>query len=258
MKKLFYTASLLIAFCFWSNLYAQQANPVSPSGVPVKDTLSPTSPATLRMDSSSKNTPTANRAGIGFGINFATNGLGIDLAKNLTQKGRLALRLSGNYLPVSVKNQEFTMDQTALLINADVKLGSIGAILDIHPFGGAFKVSAGYSILLTEISATAITKDSTKQGDIMIPPAEVGIIKTGITFKPSPYIGMGIGRAVPKRRVGFTMEVGAYYIEQPKLSFKATGMLEPTSSQESVLQNNLKGLSWLPVLNMSLNFRLSK
>ena len=128
MKKLFYTTFMLTAFSFCSNLFAQTATPVSPHGAPLKVVPAPARPVAILMDSSSTITP--RRAGIGFGINFSSNGVGIDLAKNLTQKGRLALRLSGSYLPLSVKNQEFSLDNTALVINADVKLGSIGAILD--------------------------------------------------------------------------------------------------------------------------------
>ncbi len=249
-----------------SSVFAQSPKPVPPPGSPAKVTTAPGTPAkvaaspskpeVLKMDSSLMLEP--RHLGIGFGINFSSNGVGINLAKNLTQKGRFAIRLYGTYMPYSIKNMAFDLDKTALVINADIKLGSIGAILDIHPFGGPFKISAGYAMLLTQINATALTRDSTKQGDIMIPPDEVGKITTGITFNPSPYVGIGFGHAVPRGRVGFNFEFGAYYVGQPKLDFKVSGMLEPTSSQESVLQNNLKGLSWLPVLNMGFNFRLTK
>lgn len=259
MKKLsiIFMVSLIIS----SNLIKAQVTtkPAQSTAKPIKAPVKPIALPTPTTSVARKDTlKYPGRAGFGLGINFSTNGPGIDLAKSFGKKGRLAVRLAGNYMAIGVKDYIFKLDQTELVINADIKLGSLGAIIDLHPFANAFKISAGYSVLLTEVKVTALTKDSTKQGDVMISPAEIGQIDAGITIKPSIYLGMGFGRAVPRKRVGFTFEVGAYFIKHPDLSFKVSGMLEPTSSQEKVLQDNLSGLSWLPVMNFGMNFRLGK
>lgn len=266
MKIKFYPL-LITALFIGANAMGQTPTPPKPApvqpkkpaaAVPAKPVTAtkPVAVATIPADTAKKLYP--GRAGFGFGLNLSSNGPGVDLAKSFGKKGRLAIRVAGNYLTTKLSNMEVPIDKTKLVLNADIKMGSIGAIVDFHPFANAFKISAGYSVIMTELQGTALVKDSVQQGDIMISPQEVGQINIGLTMKPSAYIGLGFGRAVPRKRLGFTFEVGAYYIKQPTLSFKVTGMLEPTSSQESVLQGNLSGLSWLPVVNFGLNFRLGK
>lgn len=194
----------------------------------------------------------------GLGINLSTNGVGGQLAAKLSKNGRLAGRLEGRYLTTSMNNFETEVSGRKLVANATLTLGSVGAMFDYHPFGNAFKITAGYALLLNDVSAVAVTKDSTKYGEISIPPGELGDINFGLTVKPSPYIGLGFGRAIPKKRFGFTFEIGAYYTGSPEISFVSTGMLEPTSANEAVLKENFSGLTWWPVMNLGFNFRLGK
>ncbi|MCG9879434.1 MAG: hypothetical protein MH472_02440 [Bacteroidia bacterium] len=194
----------------------------------------------------------------GIGLNLSTNGVGGQLAVGLSKNGKFNGRLEGRYFSTDLTNYEAEIGGTKLVANATVKLGSIGAMFDYHPFGNAFKITAGYALLLNDVSATAITKDSTKFGEISVPPNEVGDIQFGLNVKPSPYLGIGFGRAIPKKRFGFTFEIGAYYTGAPEVSFKSTGMLEPTSANEPILRENLSGLTWWPVMNFGFNFRLGK
>lgn len=232
MKKRLYSA-FAVALLLLNNISAQETEVFKPEGG-------------------------ANNIQLGVGLNLSTNGIGGQLAASFLKNGKLAARLEGRYLTTSLNNYEAAVSGTKLVANATVKLGSIGAMVDYHPFGNGFKLTAGYALLLNDISAVAITKDSTKYGDISIPPNEVGDISFGLSVKPSPYIGLGFGRAVPKKRFGFTFEIGAYYTGAPEVTFKSTGMLEPTSANEPILRENLSGLTWWPVMNFGFNFRLGK
>lgn len=197
--------------------------------------------------------------GIGFGLLFGTDGGGISLGKCISKNGKMYFQLAGTYAPITLASIPYAFSGQSVIIDADIKLGSISAVFEYHPFGNAFKISAGAAYMLTNITANAILKDSTRQGDILISPKEVGDIQFGLSTNPiCPYVGIGFGRAVPKHRVGFNFELGGYFIEKPVLSFKTTGMLEPTSSQEGLLRRNTSGLTWLPNLRMGLIFKIGK
>lgn len=197
------------------------------------------------------------KPGFALGLNLSTNGPGANLGLTLNKKGSLQLRLDGKYLPADIKNLEYDFNGTTVILNGNATVGSLGGFLDWHPFKNAFKLTVGAASILTEVTATGILKDSVQQGDIKISPTEVGEIKLGLSFKPSAYIGIGFGRAVPKGRVGVSLDLGAYYVQSPQLNFSANGMLEPTSYQQAVLRENIKGYSWLPVMNIGINIRLN-
>lgn len=206
-----------------------------------------------------KNNGGNGNTGWGIGINFSSNGIGGELSKELTKNKKLTGRVSFSYLPYSMDNISYDFSQTKLIAKADITLGAIGAYLDWHPFGNSFKITGGAVYMLTQVKGNAYVRDSVKQGEITIPPNSVGKISVGIETLPiAPYLGIGFGRAVPKNRVGFGVEMGTYYIGSPKLSFVCTGLLEPTSNQEVVLKENLKSYQWLPQILFKLTIKISK
>jgi len=197
--------------------------------------------------------------GSAIGLNIATNGFGLQFAQNINSSNTLAVRVGGMYMPISLTNFEYDFEGTVLVINGDIKLGSVQALIDFHPFKNAFKITGGLAYMLTDVVALANVKDSVKQGEITLSPAQVGNIDVGLKVGPlCPYIGIGFGSAVPKTRFSFNFEIGGYYITQPQVTFKATGMLEPTSANEKVIQDNMRGYDWLPMINFGFNFRIGK
>lgn len=219
-------------------------------------------PAAKPVETATPPLPETNKAGtngVGFGLMFGSDGAGVSLGKCISKQGKMYVQLSGSYAPITLSEFPYSFSGKDVVIDADVKLGSISAILEYHPFGNAFKLSAGAAYMLTKINAVAFVKDSAKQGDIMISPKEVGDIQFGISTNPiCPYVGIGFGRAVPRKRVAFNFEIGSYYLNKPILNFKTTGMLEPTSTQEDVMSSNLSTYKWMPSLKMGLIFKLGK
>jgi hypothetical protein len=197
--------------------------------------------------------------GWGLSTNLSTNGIGGELSKELSKNKKLAGRISFNYLPYSFNNISFDFSKTKLNAKADITLGAIGAYLDWHPFSNSFKITCGAAYMLNQVKGNALLTDSVKQGEIKIAPNSVGKINVGIETNPiAPYLGIGFGRAVPKNRVGFGVEMGTYYIGSPKLSFVCTGLLEPTSNQEALLEDKIKSFQWLPQILFKLTVKISK
>ncbi|MBC7381515.1 MAG: hypothetical protein H7296_00800 [Bacteroidia bacterium] len=198
--------------------------------------------------------------GIGMGLKFSTNGLGIEFSKSLTSQRKVVMRGFATYLPYQLSNFPFKFNRSVVLnINMNVKLGAIGLLFDVHPFNNSFKLTVGAAYMLLNAKSTAMLKDSIKQNDITLSPEEVGVINAEISGSPiAPYAGIGIGRAIPRKRIGFSVEIGTYYMGSPKVSFVCNGLLEPTSNQQKVLEENLKTNKWLPQIMFNLNFRLTK
>ncbi|MBP7511157.1 MAG: hypothetical protein KA981_04470 [Bacteroidia bacterium] len=243
MKKIKFTLfTLLLGF----QIFAQ-----APSVPPLQNAGSFT-----KIDTSNLN---LGPAGTSLGLMVSTNGVGLQFAQNLGKNKLLALRLGGMYLPFKLSNFENDFDGTTLVINGDLKLGALQALIDFHPFKNAFKITGGVAYMLTDVTAIGNVKDSVLQADILLSPDEVGKIDIGIKVGPiCPYVGLGFGRAIPRSRASFNFEIGGYYISQPKVSFVASGMLEPSSANETIIQDNMKGYSWLPVMNFGINFKISK
>ncbi len=205
----------------------------------------------------------------GVGVNISTNGIGAQLAYSILKKSKLIARVEGRYFYSDIKDRDVTFQQTPMIVNGYIKRGSIGFMLDYHPFGNSFKLTTGFAILLNEVNNVAKLRDSVSQGNIKISPDEVGTITIGYNLKSSPYFGIGFGKSVPKKRIGFSFEIGFYYTGFPTLQANATKMLEPVSTKiynvfvdDSYYQERINILiddrHFLPVFNCGFNIRLGK
>lgn len=240
MKQL----TLLFLTLFVSAAYAQ-------------DTTKTKTKATAPTSAATATTP--SKKGLGIGLNLSTNGIGGQLAYSFFKSGKLMLRLEGRYFNYEQNKIPYKVGGANMLINGKANLGSIGAMVDYHPFSkSSFKLVVGYAILYNNINGIATPKDSLKMEDVVITPEMIGGVDLGIKTSQGVYVGLGFGRAVPKKRIGLSIEVGAYYIGKPTVTFKTTGMLAPSSTQESVIGSNMSEFNWLPMLNIGINLRIGK
>jgi hypothetical protein len=117
----------------------------------------------------------------------------------------------------------------------------------------------GAVLSASEFPIQAISKDSQSYQKIIFSPEQLG--KLDFTFKGAevmPLIGIGFGRAVPKRRIGFGLDLGAAYMGNLKCTITATKAFEPVATQqnENVLNNAFSDFKWYPFLNFKLNIKL--
>ena len=240
MKKLI---TIIVLFHFAWNVQAQT------------DTTQMQETAKNAVDS--KPTDPSKLAKWGIGVNLTTNGIGVGIAKSVHSKNKIIAKLEGSFLPLSLNNYEYTIGTSKLLVNSTINLGSIGLYFDWHPFSNAFKLTGGLAYMFTSLSGNAMFKDSVLQGELKISPNSIGNIEVKIKTMPIvPYLGLGFGRSIPKTRLNVGFDLGAYYINAPLLTFKCTGMLEPTSDQEKLLNDNLSVNKLLPVIRLNLNIKL--
>jgi hypothetical protein len=88
----------------------------------------------------------------GVGVNISTNGIGAQLAYSILKKSKLIARVEGRYYYSDIKDKEVIFQQTPMIVNGYIKRGSLGFMLDYHPFGNSFKLSSGFAILFNEIN----------------------------------------------------------------------------------------------------------
>lgn len=195
--------------------------------------------------------------GFGAGFSVATNGIGGNIYWLPVQKWKIGI--NGEYMPKitispSIKENNVTVDIEGKFKTGGVFLtGSYQILKWMYATAGA-----GFSFFGS--NATGKPKEM-KYGDIVLKPETIGEIslnvKPGARF--SPYAAIGFGKqAAFNKRFAFGVEVGAYYMDGPKLDIKASGMLLPTQDPEHVkkLQDEFSQFKFYPMVKLNLSVKI--
>ena len=188
----------------------------------------------------------------------STLGLGADLSIHLAS--RINLRVSG---------QKFGYDRSATYdgvdYDVDVELESFGAVVDLHPFKGAFRLTAGLFANGNGASSVARLDPSTTYeiGGSTFTGAEIGDLSASMDFDSMvPYVGIGWGNPFAKdRRIGFAFGLGVIRQGSPELSLTASNpLLDPILDQEiatelQLIADDFEYLVYYPVVSTGLTFR---
>jgi hypothetical protein len=199
-----------------------------------------------------------------IGLTVGSNALfGLDVAYSINPM--FNVKLGYNYLDVVYKNLTPVFKAVKLPeeLSGEMKMAQshIALTAEFTPtrskkirlaVGGVF-------FLKNEISGNVFYNKDLKLNDMVITASEVGFIKGTYTTasKIAPYIGVGLGRTVPKKRIGLTLDLGAIYKGEPVLDIVATGLLKGNENNEAILNRNFKPLQWYPVMNLRLAVKLN-
>lgn len=191
-------------------------------------------------------------------LSFGTSGIGFGYARKLNSKfnGIIAYNIS------KIKDQE--IDVTSIIDNENVGFsgGTASTIIDLGaeyvPFNNSsFKLTFGIGYLNdVNVNGTITYKEGITVGDVDLEQESVGKIDvtsnwTGI----APFIGIGFGRAVPKKRFGFGVDIGTYYANAPTVYLVADKLLEPTEKEESTLQVAFESLRFIPRIQFRVAYK---
>lgn len=150
-------------------------------------------------------------------------------------------------------------------------------LIDYYPMkNGIFSLTGGFYYGKNKLSTNGIIHEyqemveyyegspELKYYDINITPnpdgSFDGLIEMGSTFKP--YLGIGLGRTIPKNRIGFKFELGM--VHQGKYSLTSSNISERREDiikdfldyEEEELPFSRSLLDWWPMLNFSLTYRI--
>ncbi|MBQ7443439.1 MAG: hypothetical protein IJS59_06185 [Bacteroidaceae bacterium] len=179
---------------------------------------------------------------LGANISVGTDGIGIELGAPITNYA--AMRAGFNFFPKikvtpTVKyTNDFKNDPTSEYFNQDKlstrvqgKLNWMNGkvLFDAFPFGAknSFHITAGLFFGTSEIMAIQNLDPIQRKdhlsgieiGDYIIHEDAEGIIKANIKVNSiKPYVGVGFGRPVPKKRIGVAMDLGVMFHGKPTVN----------------------------------------
>ena len=169
-----------------------------------------------------------NAGGFGLTAKVSTLGIGADLTYGIMDKLNARLNLNGGSLNADGENDGINYD-------GKLNLQSVGGLLDFHPTGGGFRLSAGIYNNGNNIDLDASgANDNAEIGDITYDISNAKV-NTNVAFKSSaPYLGIGWGNAVDKSsKFSFITDLGVLFQGVPSIKMKATGNVIPKSGQHT-------------------------
>lgn len=193
----------------------------------------------------------------GVNISFGTSGLGFGYARRLSPKVSAIF----SYKTISLNDKE--VDVSEFLDNDNVKfLGNAqSTIIDVGaeylPFkNSAFKLVFGVGFLNdVNVKGTISYKEGIEFGDVTITPQDVGKVDINSTWSGvAPFLGLGFGRAIPKNRFGFGVDIGTYFAKSPTVDLQADKLLAPTQDEQSTLQEAFESLTFIPRIQFRLTY----
>lgn len=164
----------------------------------------------------------------------------------------IAARVGGSIGQVSANNL-FTSNGSN---KTTASFSSIHALAEFFPYK-MFRLVSGVAYLpktqvLVQITQT---EDQTVNG-FNFKADEIGTLDiTSNWGKFAPYLGIGIGRGVPKKKFNINYDLGLYYISSPTVTVVGTKRLQDNEPNAAIIQNNLKGYRFMPVSQISFNYK---
>lgn len=198
-----------------------------------------------------------NLSPFGFQVQVGTQGVGIDFRKGVLNK--LSVRLGVSAIPVNT-NYNFTVTQYHIATAIQVKFYNVHLLADYAPFAQArgIRLVGGLGCFNQAYGeGLATPTNSTTIGDIVLTPEQLGNLKVNISWKGvAPYLGIGLLRSFPQRLFNVNLDLGAYYLNQPKATIIGTKLLSGNDAQEGLVNQNLSDYRFLPVIQLNFNFKI--
>lgn len=169
---------------------------------------------------------------------------------------------------------DFDLDEDDIEYDSSLDLSSYGVLLDWHPFGGGFRISAGGFVIDNEIKgkATGVGEyeigDNTYTVDIGDTLSASAAITLGDGFKP--YLGFGWGHS-PANKGGLLLsfDIGVIFQGSPDVDLKVEGtannglydfsqdanLQAEVRKEEKALKDDLKDFDLYPVVSFGIGWR---
>ncbi len=145
------------------------------------------------------------------------------------------MKINYSYFEYNAKTQLDTSDEN-IKLDSNFYMSAIRLALEYYPFlKSSFKLIGGVSYIpKVEIVIIASPNENYTFGETVFTPEEVGTLRFGLNYGKgvAPFVGIGFGRAVPKKQIGFGFELRTYYLKQPEVSLTGTERLSSMNEQE--------------------------
>ena len=189
---------------------------------------------------------------VGLNVSASTEGIGVGVAAPITDY--LELSAGVNFMPsIKIKgdvNVDYNLgslpaqvtipNHDKVKITGDLKRTTMDVKLNIYPFGGksTFFIAGGFSFGGEKVGKLTGHSDVIESAintypafkDVILNSISAELDKYNVKFdergdingdirvkKFRPYVGLGVGRLVPKSRVGFRFEAGCQFMGKLKV-----------------------------------------
>lgn len=193
--------------------------------------------------------------GVGLTVKLGTLGGGLEATVGASDY--LGFRFGFNMMSAgpSIERDEGT-------INTDLDWLSYGALVDLHVFGGGFRVTGGGLINKNKFKLSADLSESvTLDGEHY----ELSDLSGQVTFgELAPYVGIGYGNAVgADGRWHFACDFGVMFQGEPKVEASATASdsrLQPIVDEAlrrevADIQDDANAFKYYPVISIGVSYR---
>ena len=194
--------------------------------------------------------------GLSVGVTGGTLGIGPEVGFRISPT--FGIRANATFLGISED-----VDSDGIEYNGDLDLQSYGAMLDVHPFGGGFRISGGARIAKNRIGLKATPTEDVEVGNRVFTPAQIGTLTGRIKpkdFAPTLTLGWGGGLM---SGIKFGVDAGVMFQGRPKvtrLSANGTAASRPefqdALAQERLeIEDDIDDFKLFPILQLSVGYQ---
>ena len=193
----------------------------------------------------------------GIGLTVKAGTLGGGLEATIGASDYLGFRFGMNMM-----NAGPTMERDEGTIKTDLEWLSYGVLVDLHPFGGGFRISGGGLINKNKFKMTA---DLTKSVELDGQNYSLESLEGQVTFSEmAPYLGIGYGNAVgADGRWHFSCDFGVMFQGSPTVSASARAsdpaiqpyVDEALAREVAKIQDDANAFKYYPVISVGVSYR---
>jgi hypothetical protein len=190
---------------------------------------------------------------VGLGIKGGLLGYGPEATLGLSEHFNVRLGQNTYSYKTEVEESDISYD-------GELDWKSTALLLDWHPFGGTFRLTAGLVNNRNAIRLTATPTSNQEIGGTTYTPAQIGTLSGNVTFdKNVPFFGLGWGNAVGKGfPLGVNFEIGVLKQGSPKVNLSSSNTAVSQSDLEAEArqtEEDLKDYDIYPVIALGLSYR---
>lgn len=194
--------------------------------------------------------------GVTVGVTGGTLGIGPEASYRFSK----SVGVRGN---LTFLNVDRSVDSDDIEYNGDLKLGSGGVMVDFHPLGNGFRLSAGARVNSNKVRLRATPTADVEVGDETYSPSEIGTLSGTVKandFAPTLTVGWG-GGLTKGLKVG--VEAGAMFHGSPRVrNLSANGSLASDPDFQASLrdesdeiEDDIDKYKIYPVVQLSIGYR---
>jgi hypothetical protein len=197
-----------------------------------------------------------NGAGVSVAVTAGTLGIGPEVGVRMSD--HVGARVNATFLGFGA---DFDSDE--ITYDGKLKLKSYGAMVDLYPMGGHFRVSAGARINKNRARVVATPTGPVEVGGTTYTPAQIGTLRGRAEVKEfAPALTLGWSGA-NRRGFMFGGDVGVLFQGRVRIrDFTATGALSNAANfrasleeERRELQDDVDDYKVYPIAQISIGYR---